>query len=188
MEPWLGSGQSARLNPLVPARSVGRVFSCISGDGGGIDVRENSALVRFAALDGVGSIDGEVNIHWNPVLTELAPFRTTRVDGRLRIIGNWRLETLTAFEHLEHAGEVYLEGNGITTLAGLEQLTSTDMLALIQNGKLTDVRALAALESVDCCIYMESNWLSNCEGDWLCARDPTAACHLTSDWQTSCPP
>ncbi|HEY0108824.1 MAG TPA: hypothetical protein VGB67_04295, partial [Fibrella sp.] len=108
-------------------------------------------LSPFASLTSVGR---RLSIEYNPELTSLSGLEKltsvgTSVDDYLLINNNAKLTSIAGLSSLASvAGALSIQNNPLTSLSGLEKLTSSGSLAIARNAKLTSIAALSSLVSV----------------------------------------
>lgn len=177
-----------------------------AGAGGGLDVRNNAALVTLdlragneiagsvtiadnpvlqtvPVLDPVIWIRGDVTIARNPALTAGAGGSLARVDGALVLDGNGGLVT-PGLAHLAHAGSIELARCPSVTALDLPALSDVTSIDVRNNAGLLHLR-LPALRQADLGVF-DNPHLPACEVDALFAamrgdhhqsgNDDTAVC------------
>jgi len=112
------------------------------GDGTyGLQIEYNDSLASLKGLDNLQSINGSLLIEINPQLSSVVDLgELTTVWGDLSFNQNPALTSLTGLENLRTiGGDLGIERNGLTSIAGLDNLTAASInnLTIISNFSLS---------------------------------------------------
>jgi len=129
----------------------------------------NPALVNLSGLENLNSIGGDLSLESNGILTSLSGLESlSAIGGSLWIRGNLLLDSITSLGSLTSIGgglyigtqswAGYLLGNPLlTSLDGLEGITSLTHLSIIDNNSLPDLTGLDNLQSISGSLTIGAN-------------------------------
>ncbi len=137
-----------------------------------IEIQSNPLLTSFSGLGNLVSVAGII-INSNENITSLnglqgittitdAPFPTGQVilnGGVISIFDNPSLTSMTALGNItpQRLQSISIYDNGITSLNGLESITSVSGLNIVNNDALTSLAALEGLLTIENGIYIAGN-------------------------------
>ena len=157
-----------------PALTSLEALAGVINVGGDLVIIETNSLEDLTGLEGVTSIGGNLQIWWNHSLMSLSGLNNLNtVGGDLSIginfygdlHGNPTLASLTGLGDLTSVGgglEI-IANNALTSLSGLEGLTSLDGLTIRSNNSLTSLTGLDNLTSLSS-FYIAWNPITNFAG------------------------
>ena len=143
------SAQCGSPGDILRERDLASIQGCTTY-AGTIDLADftGSDLESLSSLEEIG---GNLNLFRANSLTNLSGLgNLRRVGGDLIVFFSRSMESLNGLESLEVVtGKLRLENNeSLTSLKGLDSLKESGGLDLTFNSALTDIRALAAFETV----------------------------------------
>ncbi|MBC8755042.1 hypothetical protein H2O64_10190 [Kordia sp. YSTF-M3] len=137
-----------------------------------IEIQSNPLLTSLSGLENLASVAGIV-INSNDNMTSLnglegittitdAPFPTGQVQlsgGVIAIFDNPSLASMEALGNItpQTLQQVSINDNGVTSLDGLESITSISSLGIVNNDALTSLDALQGLVTIESAIYIAGN-------------------------------
>jgi hypothetical protein len=146
---------------------------------GGLSIHNSDALL---SLDGITLTQmPRLWIHGNPMLVDLGGLESiVSIDRNLEISDNAALVSLHGLDNLAHVhghdlreGVSIIANPSLTSLAGLEGLTAVDEhLHVCDNPALTDLGALASLDTLGRLTVIYNDTLSAGEADMIAAALP----------------
>lgn len=148
-------------NSLANVNGLSNLFSV----GTGIRIEANSSLLSlqgFNALDMVG-IDG-IQIINNPLLNSLQGHPNLTNISYYYVSQNPSLLSLQGLENLQFIGRLNLESNGITSMLGLNNSLTINMLSISDNDALPNINALNMLTSLQGLFIADNANLQNIHG------------------------
>ncbi|MFH2114926.1 MAG: fibronectin type III domain-containing protein, partial [Spirochaetota bacterium] len=120
------------LTDLSPLANLQRIEGTLS-------IQSNSGLSSLAGLENLAEVTGQIYLTGNPNLTSLAGLGVQGEVGSINLT-NTSLSSLAGLEGITSTGGIYLQGNtALINLAGLAGITSiSDGLAVYSHANLTD--------------------------------------------------
>ena len=163
---WIGYCDS--LTSLAGLESLTHISGNLNlGDNDYTGYCGNVALISLTGLDNITTVEGDVEIHLNPLLPDLTGLnKLESVGGRLSIESDTSLTSLTGLEKLTSIGGLNIGGNtNLISLLGLESLaTINQTLLIITNPLLDNLEGLDSLVSAEEIIIAKNNSLTRLDG------------------------
>jgi len=137
-------------------------------------IDNNDSLTSLSGLQNLKCITGYLHLDHNYALTSLEGLNNlNRVNSWFRITRNNALTNLEGLNNLTTLmyGFTILKNDSLTSLSGLNNLTSTKNIWLENNPMLTDITALASVESnlLGNLTIKTNPLLTNCDIESICS-------------------
>ena len=145
--------ERCRFENLDHLSALGRI-------GGELRIVDNDDLESLDGLDGLGPVPGDVILDDNDGLTTLRGLGVTAIGGAFEVRNHRFLENLAGIGGVSTLGSLVVEENaGLTSLDGLEQLTTIEGAASISGNLLLErLDGLDRLESIGGDFIVVRNW------------------------------
>ncbi len=143
-------------------------LSNINSVGGLLDIRYNDMLLNIDGLNSLESIGGDLTLFGNNNLLNISGLSNLYSvgGGNIRFEQNHSVNDLSGFLGLNSIdGQFLIKQTGLTSLNGLNNLSSVGSLIIEQNNPLISIEALSGLTTInDHFAIIENGNLSNLEG------------------------
>ncbi|MFH1121965.1 MAG: T9SS type A sorting domain-containing protein [Bacteroidota bacterium] len=126
--------------------------------GGNLNISYDTALISLAGLESLTSIGGGLLIEENYNLTNIGGIgNLASIGDNLRISYNSSLTSLGGLENISSLGGLFISGNAMTNLIGIENVTSISGGCYIGGSALNSLSGLENLISIGGSLSISSN-------------------------------
>lgn len=133
----------------------------ISNINGNLEIKECYYLENLSGLSMLQKINGTLDLSYNYFLPGLDGLETLdTIQGDLRVNLNHKVQDFTVFNNLQYiGGEIVINwNNGLTSLAGLQNIKINKGITLTNNSKLSDISIFESTDTIHGDLIISCNW------------------------------